>query len=275
MNCHAQNLGRLSVTGFKGGSRAAWSNLLRSFGDLLFPPRCLVCSELIGSDGEKKFPFSFTRDVCPACGKGFLTIPKAHCRCCGIPFKTSIPTIHTCALCRGKPPAFDQALAAGQFSENLRKAIHVFKYNGRGELARPLAGFMAQELNPPFLPPRTELILPVPLHWRRLRERGFNQALFLAKELFAAYEDRISYDLLVRTRWTEPQINFSGPERHKNVRHAFSVTNPQKVKGKSVMLVDDVFTTGATANECARVLKKAGAETVLVLTLARVTYLNY
>lgn len=255
------------MIGFRESSRAAWGNLAQTFGDLLFPPRCAICAELLEPDAP---PALLSKDFCPDCRDGLEPIPEAHCRLCGIPFKTTLPTVHTCAQCLRRTPAFDQALAAGKFSGSLRKAIHIFKYSGRGGLARPLARFMALELDPPFYPPQTELILPVPLHWRRLRERGFNQALFLARELFAAHKDRIRYDLLTRTRWTEPQINFSGPERHRNVRHAFDVTDPDKVKGKSVMLVDDVFTTGATVNECARVLQKAGAETVLVLTLARV-----
>jgi ComF family protein len=258
------------VNGFRESSRAAWGNLVQCCGDLLFPLRCVICGDLLEPDGDDTQPALLSKDFCPGCREGLLPIPEAHCRRCGIPFKTALPTVHTCAQCLRRIPAFDQALAAGRFSDNLRKAIHVFKYSGRGELARPLARFMALELDPPFFPPQTELILPVPLHWRRLRERGFNQALILARELFAANKDRISFDLLIRTRWTEPQINFSGPERYRNVRHAFAVTDPGKVKGKSVMLVDDVFTTGATVSECAQVLKKAGADTVLVVTLARV-----
>ena len=258
------------MIGFRESRRAAWGNLVQGLGGLLFPPRCVICADLLEPDGTDSRAALLSRDFCPGCREGLLPIPEAHCRRCGIPFKTALNTIHTCAQCLRRTPAFDQALAAGKFSENLRKAIHTFKYSGRGDLARPLTRFMALELDPPFFPPQTELILPVPLHWRRLRERGFNQALVLARELFADHKDRISFDLLVRTRWTEPQINFSGAERRRNVRHAFAVTDPGKIKGKSVMLVDDVFTTGATANECARVLKKAGAETVLVLTLARV-----
>jgi len=129
---------------------------------------------------------------------------------------------------------------------------------------------MSREFGPLFFPPQAELILPVPLHKRRLRQRGFNQASLLTQTLFAPWRDRIRLDLLIRIRWTEPQINFRGADRQKNVRHAFAVSKSEEVMGKSVVLVDDVFTTGATVNECARALKKAGALSVLVLTLARV-----
>lgn len=112
--------------------------------------------------------------------------------------------------------------------------------------------------------------MPVPLHPRRLRQRGFNQSLLLARALYGHWRDQIRFDLLARTRWTEPQINFSGPDRLKNVFEAFSVLKPDAVRDRAVLLVDDVFTTGATVNECARVLKDAGAGPVLVLTLARV-----
>ncbi|MDG4475500.1 ComF family protein [Thiovibrio frasassiensis] len=112
-------------------------------------------------------------------------------------------------------------------------------------------------------------IVPVPLHPKRLRERGFNQALLLARAFFPK-DRRITHDLLVRTRVTEPQTRFNGKARRTNLKNAFGVVKPQHIPGKKILLIDDVFTTGTTVNECARVLKKAGAADVMVLTLARV-----
>jgi len=237
---------------------------------LLFPPRCMVCGEFMVEDREGILASSAPSDICSACWEGFVSLPPAHCSRCGRPFQTSLASVHTCATCLEKTPAFDQALAAGLFQGALRSAIHDFKYRARVELVSPLAKFMTRELSAPFFPPELDLILPVPLHWRRLRERGFNQALLLARTLYRAWKDRIRFDILRRIRWTEPQVNFSGQERRRNVLRAFAVSNPEIVLDKSVILVDDVFTTGATANECARVLKKAGAASVMVLTLARV-----
>ncbi len=237
---------------------------------MLFPPRCLVCGEFMTEGQGESLSLTARMNICPVCREGFVPLPAAHCSRCGRPFQTSLASVHICATCLEKPPVFDQALAAGLFQDALRSAIHDFKYRLRVELASALAAFMARELVPPFYPPEADLILPVPLHRRRLRERGFNQALLLARELFAQWKDRIRFNLLRRVRWTEPQINFSGRERRTNVLRAFAVPNPEFVLDKSVILVDDVFTTGATVNECARVLKKAGARSVLVLTLARV-----
>lgn len=242
--------------------------LLRGLRDLVFPPGCLLCGNFIDAAESGLTPFE--RAFCAECRDGFPTVPPAHCRVCGRPFQTTLPTVHACGHCRKTPPRYDQAVAVGLYRDGLRKAVHHFKYNGRTEFARPLAAFMASRLESPFYPPQSDLILPVPLHRRRLRQRGFNQALLLARALYPAHRSRIQYDLLVRNRWTEPQVNLKGRERRDNVRRAFTVTDPSRVKGSSVTLVDDVYTTGATANECARVLKKAGAAQVRILTLARV-----
>ena len=242
--------------------------LLNGFLDLLFPPRCLLCGALTGPAGPGGGPGR--GDLCPDCLAGLPPLPESHCLRCGRPFETSLPQTHLCGRCLDDPPAYDLALAPGLYESALRIAIHRLKYSGRTELTRPLAEFMAFRLEPPFRPPQADLILPVPLHRRRLRQRGFNQALLLARALFGPWAGSIRSDLLVRTRWTEPQVNLKGPERMNNVRRAFAVTEPRAVKGRSIMIVDDVYTTGATVMECARALKKAGAARVLVLTLARV-----
>lgn len=114
------------------------------------------------------------------------------------------------------------------------------------------------------------MIVPVPLHPSRLQERGFNQALLLAWAFFPK-DQRVISNLLIRSRSTAPQTGFSGAARRTNLKNAFTVVKPYRLTGKKVLLVDDVFTTGTTVNECARVLKKAGAAEVMVLTLARVT----
>lgn len=112
-------------------------------------------------------------------------------------------------------------------------------------------------------------MIPVPLHPRRLRERGFNQALLIAKVLEKRYKKALATRILRRWRWTEPQVNLSGKTRKKNVKGSFVISNPMAVEEKNILLLDDVYTTGATINECGRTLLKAGANEVYVLTLAR------
>jgi ComF family protein len=232
--------------------------------DLICPPRCLLCDRFTTDSppGEQ--------DWCPECLDGFKPLPSSYCNVCGTPFKTDLRTVHTCGACRKKRPVYNRAMAAGMYEDRLRQAVHALKYNGRTELAFPLADYMARYLDAPFFPAQADLILPVPLHKNRLRTRGFNQALLLARALYPGDARRIRHDILVRQVDTTPQVNLKGEERRKNVRNAFAVGVPEEVQGKDILLVDDVYTTGATINECARVLKKAGAASVLALTLARV-----
>jgi len=149
--------------------------------------------------------------------------------------------------------------------------VHRFKYQGKPAC---LPSFTRFAKNLPQVAElgeveRPDLIVPVPLHPSRLRERGFNQALLLARAFFPK-DRRVTADLLVRLRPTEPQTNFNGAARRTNLKNAFGIVKPHRLTGKKILLIDDVFTTGTTVNECAMVLKKAGAAEVMVLTLARV-----
>jgi ComF family protein len=179
---------------------------------------------------------------------------------------TSSPE-HACLSCRQRPPHFDQALAAGIFEGTLREAIHIFKYQAVWALGRPLAEWMASQVNVTTL---LDMVMPVPLHTRRLRERGFNQALLLAHGIAVRFAIPLVLDNLVRIRFTRPQVELSGRDRMENVSGAFALRSPEAMNGKRVLLIDDVFTTGATLNECSRVLKHAGAASVTAFTLARV-----
>jgi ComF family protein len=192
------------------------------------------------------------------------------CPVCGIPFESPETLLHSpehqCRACRQTPPTFDQALSTGQFEGPLREAIHQFKYRPCRSLGRPLGDWMADRIR---LVGNVDIIMPVPLHIKRLRQRGFNQALLLAHRLSKRYNIPLSCDNLARVRPTRPQVELTGDERIKNVRGAFALHKPGAVEARHVVLVDDVFTTGATMNECAIVLKKCSAAQVTVLTLAR------
>jgi ComF family protein len=151
----------------------------------------------------------------------------------------------------------------------MAEAISRFKYQGASRLAKPLGAFLAEYKDPEFPFADFELILSVPLHPRRLRQRGFNQSLLLARRVNRMHSIPLDFTALQRTRHTEPQTQLSGPERRENIRGAFEVRRPEGIVEKHILLIDDVFTTGATVQECSRVLLKAGAKRVDVLTLAR------
>jgi len=228
--------------------------------DLLLPSFCLACEKPLGSAPEFLF--------CPDCLKRLTFIHSPLCPCCGRVYLAAAGGDHLCGGCLAVPPHFTRARALFLYEEPLKEVIHRFKYQGKTACLPSFARF-AQ--NHPLLADLegVDWIVPVPLHPSRLRERGFNQALLLARAMFPK-DHRIIPDLLVRTRPTEPQTSFNGTARRANLKNAFAVVKPHRLAGKNILLIDDVFTTGTTVNECARVLKKAGAAEVMALTLARV-----
>lgn len=169
-----------------------------------------------------------------------------------------------CADCQSEAPPFDAARAAGVYGGTLRTAIHVYKYELVVALAKPLASFLTQHLELPF---PLDCLCPVPLHPTRERMRGFNQSLLLATSVSAQWGIPHEPHLLTRQQNTLPQMKLPRDERRANVRGAFAVGG--EVRGRSIGLLDDVYTTGSTLAECSRMLKRAGAERVMVITLAR------
>jgi len=160
------------------------------------------------------------------------------------------------------------ARALGAHEGSLQEAIHRWKYEGKTYLTPFFAIWMAEGLNRYWEPDSFDLLIPVPLHRQRLRERGFNQVLLLVKEI--SFRTGIPYrkTILQKKKPTIPQVTLSGLEREKGLRGAFHVIGKEELAGKSVLLVDDVYTTGATVNECSKVLRRGGAKRVDVLTLA-------
>jgi ComF family protein len=163
-----------------------------------------------------------------------------------------------------------QARAVVCYQAPVAEAVRIFKYNGKMHGLETFAALTRQYyLHHPL--PEPEFILPVPLHPKRLRKRGFNQALVLCRKLFPKIKERIDSHVLERHQWTLPQTGLNGAERRRNVKNAFRIKNPEKIKNKKILLVDDVFTTGSTVNECARILLKNKAADVEVFTFARAT----
>jgi ComF family protein len=160
------------------------------------------------------------------------------------------------------------ARALGAYDGSLQDAIHRWKYQGKIALTSFFGEWMTERLYHYWDSNLFDLLIPVPLHPRRLRERGFNQALLLVKELSRRTGIPYGKRVLQKVRPTVPQVNLNGVEREKEVRGSFHIIGEEEVEGKSILLVDDVYTTGATVNECSKVLLAAGAERVDVLTLA-------
>jgi len=233
---------------------------LQGVKDLCFPVQCLVCGMYMAG---KKPPL-----FCEFCAEKIALIREPLCRLCGKPFFKAAGAGHLCGACLSARWHFAGARSLIVYDETVAGVIQRFKYNGD---TTGLSSFAALQkelayLQDSFAP---DLIVPVPLHWQRLRQRGFNQALLLARVFFPGDKEKISVNALERFQKTLPQAGLSGVERRRNIKASFRVQKKPLVVGRKILLVDDVFTTGTTVNECARVLVFAGASEVRVLTLAR------
>ncbi|HEX9022730.1 MAG TPA: ComF family protein [Geobacteraceae bacterium] len=235
--------------------------MLKAFLDIIFPPRCHACKAFIPDAGPLH--------LCAACLESCELIGSPLCKRCGAPFLTSGGDDHLCGDCITEPPSFASARAAALYTGQVKELIHRFKYNRRVQLCRPLGLLAAGQLRSFAEAAAADLLIPVPLHEKRLRHREFNQALLLAEILGRQWRLPVSRRNLRRVRWTEPQINLSATERIANVRGAFGVAEPAPFRDKRIILVDDVYTTGSTVAECARVLLRAKVAEVQVVTIAR------
>jgi ComF family protein len=242
-------------------------NALKSLIDLIYPPRCTICQAFLQDQntlqGNQHLPF------CQDCFKEFTEIKSPICSLCGRPFSEGVEQDRVCEDCLRRRPSYDVARAPYLYDGALMTAIHELKYAQRTHLADSLGSLLASFAQTWIGELKGYLIMPVPLHPRRLRSRGFNQSLLLARCVASKTGSDLDFLSLRRTRFTKPQTELTSEERKKNVRKAFEVVNPEAVKGKTIVLVDDVATTGSTLNECAKALKKAGADSVLCLVLAR------
>jgi ComF family protein len=228
--------------------------------DFVFPPHCHVCREFIPDAGELH--------ICTACRERISTIKTPLCLICGIPF-IGAGADHVCGSCCRVIPGFDSARAALGYEGPGKELIHAFKYRNKTHLRRPLGILMIQELSEYICTGSHDLVMPVPLHRKKLASRGFNQALLLGEIISRRCSVPLDRHNLRRIRWTEPQVNLTSADRRTNVKGAFSVHEPSQIIGCRVLLVDDVLTTGSTVEECARILKAAGASGVKVITAAR------
>ena len=266
--------------------------------EAVFPSKCLVCNSFMHAPDSNcsrftgKFynkthtpPLAFQIQLeslladclCHDCIKGLAAVESPLCKSCGLPFNSRQGEDHHCGDCITSPRKFRIARAALVYDKISTEVIHCFKYKGKTQLARPLSELLMMTLRNYWDDNSINVILPVPLHIKRLMKRGFNQAHLLirdwhlkAKQNEIDLQDcKIESDVLVRTTPTVAQTALSRSQRAINVRNAFILKSKEKIVNQNVLLVDDVYTTGATVNECAGVLLEHGAKRVDVLTLAR------
>jgi ComF family protein len=226
-----------------------WSAIIQNW---LYPPTCLLCGDA-GWAGH---------DLCVACRADLPSNTPACPRCGSL---LSGPVSTDCGACQRKPPAFDATVAAFRYEEPIRHLIHGLKFQARYAAARLLGDLLADALAGCRDLPR--LLIPVPLHRSRYRERGFNQSLEIARVVSARLHIALDYLSCERIRPTVPQTELSAAERARNIKQAFRVNG--SLRGLHVAVLDDVVTTGATVNELARTLRKAGASRIDVWACAR------
>lgn len=230
--------------------------LFDPFLSLLYPPRCLLCGTLGGPSG-----------LCAACAGQIAPVPPPWCARCG----QSLGQSTDCFNCGSRLPAFACARSMGHADGILRGAIHHFKYRDRPQLAEPLGALLAdfaRAQSPALHDLAFDALLPVPMHRVRQRLRGYNQSERLARVLSRELGLPLDTQMLTRPRPTRPQVGLAGEARRSNLRAAFAVPCPELVSGKTLLIVDDVATTGSTLDACALALKAAGAKSVYALTLA-------
>ena len=236
--------------------------IVDSLACLFLPADCRICRQPLEC-------FSAV-PVCAACLAAPQPYRGAECVSCGLffPGPANREQTLTCASCRHHPFVFEQARSFAAYEGTLAALIQRLKYDGYRPLAKPLGRYLAHAVER-LRVSSFDLLLPVPLHPRRQRQRGFNQATVLASRLSSLLAVPLAAKDCVRVRDTLPQTRLRSEERRKNVAGAFHVPDPRRVRGRRVLLVDDVLTTGATANACADALRKGGAAGVWVVTLAR------
>lgn len=228
--------------------------------DLLYPRPCLGC----GSEAGDEF-----RYICWDCASRCRPLSGPMCRCCGEPVEGRVDADFVCAACRDHRPGFERARSAVRFDGAIREAVHAFKYRDATWLTGDLLSWLAACVQTQYDGTSHGIVIPVPLHRSRLRERGYNQAALLARGLGRRLRIPVACRVLRRIRPTPSQTRLSAARRIANVRGAFAASPSPSIRRRQVLLVDDVMTTGATVSECARCLLKAGAASVDVATVAR------
>lgn len=234
-------------------------NFLKKITQIIFPNQCLYCNSLIREEGL----------FCNCCWQKLQFITDPKCKICSHAFEFLVEESMICAKCLANKPSYDKVITIFRYNPIIKKIISDFKYRDNIYLAKKFAKLFLNKLHEDIND--IDFILAVPLHKKRLRKRKFNQAIILAKELNKLIGKKLYYDLLEKVKNTVPQANLTKKQREKNLIGAFILNKKYKnlVKDKTILLVDDVMTTGSTIENCAKILKKHQAKKVIVLTIAK------
>jgi ComF family protein len=251
--------GAIAAQQWGRGAAAVAGRLAATALDTLFPPTCLACRAATDAHGA----------LCPRCWSAMRFIERPFCERLGTPFEQDLGQGLLSPQAMADPPVFGRARAVARFEDGpARTLVHRLKYSDRAELARPIARWMVRAGGD--LLADADLIAPVPLHPLRLWRRRFNQAAALAREIARQTGKPCDLGALRRVKATRSQVGLSRTQRAENVQGAFRVADGVELRGRKVVLVDDVLTSGATANAASRILLRAGAARVDVLVFARV-----
>ena len=230
--------------------------------DIIFPPVCLACKRKLST-------VSVDNTVCPECWSSIKRNIPPFCLSCGRHLDTRRSAKSICPVCIGKPLHFDRAVSPCRYDGSVKELIHEFKYKTKLRIGRTLSRLMIDFIKEYDVPVDIlDLVIPMPLHSARMREREFNQSEVLSRHIAGALNKKVLPDILVRKLKTKTQTGLETAERFSNVRGCFAVRNPEAIRHKNILLVDDVLTTGATASEAALTLKTRGAGVVFVITAA-------
>jgi len=263
-----RSAGRDAIAQGAGAGLAAIGRIAAVLADTVLPPRCLGCGTMIAGT------VAAGGALCAACWRGLAFLGAPACAACGLPFAVDPGAGAVCGACAARPPVYRRARSALRYDDASRALLLAFKHGDRTDAAPVFGRWLARAAGP--LAAEAEVVVPVPLHWTRLFRRRFNQAALLAQGLAHALGPAAGIvvipDALLRRRRTPSQGGLGRAGRQRNVAGAFRVHPRHRgaIEGRAVLLVDDVLTTGATAESCARALLAAGAAAVDVVTLARV-----
>ena len=227
--------------------------------DLLLPPACVLCGQLLPTGLA-------VQSFCHGCLSAMPPLSQGHCSCCAQPF-SSTASDHLCGTCLKRPPSFSVVHSAGIYQGRLKEAVHKLKYRNQLTLAQPLGQLLGTRIAAAGNDFAPHCIIPVPLHPRRLRQRGYNQAVEVARPIARQLGIPLETTLLQRIRKTPPQQGLSAIERRSNLRNAFALT--ARAPALRILLVDDVMTTGETVRECCRTLLAGGVDEVQVAVVGR------
>lgn len=239
----------------KGGA------LVAGAAEVLLPRRCVVCGRpLLEYDGQAEA-------LCASCLEKLLPLREPLCRICGREMPRGTRAGNLCGSCLQTAPSFTRCRSLFRYNETLRGIILKFKFQRRLEVLKTILALARERVPEGFA--ECDLIVPVPLHKKRLQKRGYNQSLLLAQGFFEHDNGKIVVKLLERTKNTPPQSTLDRRKRVENLQNMFCVRQPELLLNKRVCLVDDIYTTGATLEECSKTLVESGAYDVFALTLGR------